>query len=226
MNTDNKIRKALFFGDSNTFGYDPACIMGGRYPREQRWTTILQKNLTDTWQIESDGLPGRAIPVTKYEWEYLRSLVQQAMPLDLFAVMLGTNDLLSTLRPSAAKTAGMMNEVLTFVKAVVGNRQDDFQILLIAPPAIRLVDQSYAESYVSGDRTYAEIYAEEGRKLSQYYRELAKYRNVKFADASEWPLSFAYDGVHLSEEGHAVFAEYMTQVLRNEILDEASGTEQ
>ena len=105
MEKDNTIRKALFFGDSNTFGYDPAGYMGGRYPREKRWTTILQENLAGIWQIESDGLPGRAVPVTKYEWQYLRSLVQQAMPLDLFAVMLGTNDLLSTLRPSAAKTA-------------------------------------------------------------------------------------------------------------------------
>lgn len=220
MEKDNTIRKALFFGDSNTFGYDPAGYMGGRYPREKRWTTILQENLAGIWQIESDGLPGRAVPVTKYEWQYLRGLVQQAMPLDLFAVMLGTNDLLSTLRPSAAKTAGMMNELLTFVKAAAGNRSEDFQILLIAPPAIRLVDQSYAEPYVSGDKTYADIYEEEGKKLSLYYRELARYRNVKFADAAQWPLSFAFDGVHLSEEGHAVFAKYMTEVLRTEFPDQ------
>lgn len=214
MDRENKIRKAFFFGDSNTFGYDPAGFMGGRYPREQRWTTILQNNLADTWQIESDGLPGRAVPVTRYEWDYLRSLVQSAMPLDLFAVMLGTNDLLGTLRPSAAKTAGMMNELLTFVKAAAGNQGKDLQILLIAPPAIKLVDMSYEEPYVSGDKSYTDIYEEEGRKLSQYYRELARYRKVLFADASEWPLSFAFDGVHLSEEGHAAFAQYMTEVLR------------
>ena len=89
MDRENKIRKAFFFGDSNTFGYDPAGFMGGRYPREQRWTTILQNNLADTWQIESDGLPGRSVPVTRFEWDYLRGLVQRALPLDLFAVMLG-----------------------------------------------------------------------------------------------------------------------------------------
>jgi lysophospholipase L1-like esterase len=140
--------------------------------------------------------------------------VQRALPLDLFAVMLGTNDLLGTLRPSAAKTAGMMNELLTFVKAAAGNQGKDLQILLIAPPAIKLVDMSYEEPYVSGDKSYTDIYEEEGRKLSQYYRELARYRKVLFADASEWPLSFAFDGVHLSEEGHAAFAQYMTEVLR------------
>ena len=214
MDRENKIRKAFFFGDSNTFGYDPAGFMGGRYPREQRWTTILQNNLADTWQIESDGLPGRAVPVTRYEWDYLRSLVQRALPLDLFAVMLGTNDLLGTLRPSAAKTAGMMNELLTFVKAAAGNQGKDLQILLIAPPAIKLVDMSYEEPEVAGYKTYRDRYEEEGRKLSQYYRELARYRKVLFADASEWPLSFAFDGVHLSEEGHAAFAQYMTEVLR------------
>ena len=27
-------KKVLFYGDSNTYGYDPAGFMGGRYPEE------------------------------------------------------------------------------------------------------------------------------------------------------------------------------------------------
>lgn len=223
------MKKALFFGDSNTYGYDPAGFMGGRYPRGERWTTLLQDRLEDSWMIEADGLPGRALPVTSYEWNYLRSLIRQAMPFDLFAVMLGTNDLLSTLRPDAAKTARRMNELISFVQEAAGDHgqgpareEDPLQasgepagpaILIIAPPEIVLTDQSYAEPYVCGDRTYAQIYFEEGKKLSQYYGELAAYRNVLFADASEWPLAFAYDGVHLSPEGHAAFADHMAEVL-------------
>ena len=41
------MKKALFFGDSNTYGYDPAGFMGGRYPRDARWTTILEQDLAD-----------------------------------------------------------------------------------------------------------------------------------------------------------------------------------
>ncbi len=154
------MKKVLFYGDSNTYGYDPAGFMGGRYPRSERWTTILQESLADTWEIASDGMPGRALPTTVYEWDYIRSVIRQETPLDVFAVMLGTNDLL-----------------------------------------------------VSGGRDYAVIYREEGEKLAEYYEELAGYRQTLFADASKWELGFAFDGVHLSEQGHARFAAEMAEVL-------------
>ncbi len=205
------MKKALFFGDSNTYGYDPAGFMGGRYPKNMRWTTILQDKLADTWEISADGMPGRALPSTVYEWEYLRSLLRKEGPVDLFAVMLGTNDLLSTLRPDAAATARKMNDFLAFIEE---NTPETTDQLLIAPPALRLTDQSYMESYVAGDRSYAQIYFEEGERLSGYYRELAEFRQIRFADASKWTLDFAYDGVHLSERGHALFAEELSAVLR------------
>ncbi len=204
------MKKVLFYGDSNTYGYDPAGFMGGRYPREERWTTILQENVSQTWKVEADGMPGRALPITAYEWEYLRSVLRREEPLDLFAVMLGTNDLLSTLRPNAAKTAAKMNDFVSFIR---DNAGEGTQFLLIAPPRIELREESYSEPYVCGDKSYSQIYFEEGEKLAAYYEELADYRDTLFADASKWELAFAYDGVHLSEKGHALFAEKMTEVL-------------
>ena len=219
------MKKAFFFGDSNTYGYDPAGFMGGRYPKEQRWTTMLAKNLAGIWRIEADGLPGRALPVTGYEWKYLRSLLQEHAPVDLFGVMLGTNDILGTLRPDAAQAARRMDDLITFVEEALGmgsaetspdsegiSQQAD--ILLIAPPRICLTDQSFAEPYVTGDRSFSQVYREEGERLTQYYRELAAYRGIRFVDASAWELDFAFDGVHLSESGHAVFAAEMVDVLR------------
>lgn len=206
------MKKVLFYGDSNTYGYDPAGFMGGRYPRSERWTTILQDNLADTWQVEADGLPGRALPLSIYEWDYIRSLVRTRDAADLFAVMLGTNDLLSTLHPDAVKTAQKMNDLISFVE---DNAPETTRFMLIAPPRIELTDQSYAQSYVRGDRSYAQIYYDEGMRLAEFYEELAEYRHCLFADASKWKLHFAYDGVHLSEKGHALFAEAMTDVLRN-----------
>ena len=215
------MKKALFFGDSNTYGYDPAGFMGGRYPYEKRWTTILGDRLGQAWEIASDGLPGRATPATRREWDILCGSVQKQMPLALFAVMLGTNDLLSTLRPDAARTARRMNDLISVVEETLqGSAAEETlqgsptEILLIAPPEIRLTAESYGEPYVRGDKTYAQIYYEEGKKLAEYYSELADYRGIRFADASQWDLDFAFDGVHLSEEGHAAFAREMEKVLR------------
>ena len=206
------MKKAFFYGDSNTYGYDPAGFMGGRYSCEERWTTILQENLSQTWEIRADGMPRRAIPSTGYEWDYLRAVLREETPLDLFAVMLGSNDLLGTLRPSAEKTAARMNDFISFVTDFTGEAT---QFLLIAPPRIKLTEESFFEPYVRGDKTYAQIYFEEGEKLADLYEELSELRNTLFADASKWELDFAYDGVHLSERGHALFAREMTEVLRN-----------
>ena len=222
------MKKALFFGDSNTYGYDPAGFMGGRYPRDARWTTILEGLLAEqgtgeSWQIADDGMPGRALPVTRWEWEYLTSLLRRETPLDLFAVMLGTNDLLSTLRPDPDRTARRMNDMLTFVENVLvevaeeaGSEGPAPQILLIAPPRIRLTEASFGASYVSGDMSCAQMYYDAGRKLAENYAELAKWRQIRFADASTWELDFAYDGVHLSEKGHLLFAKQMAEVLRGD----------
>ncbi|MDO5133232.1 MAG: GDSL-type esterase/lipase family protein [Eubacteriales bacterium] len=219
------IKKVFFFGDSNTYGYDPAGFMGGRYSREYRWPEIMQQNLGGIWRVTADGMPGRSIPATHYELDYLRSVIQKEMPFDLFAVMLGTNDLLGTLRPDAEKTARDMDNLISFVKELMPERvlteYDDPDepalpgILLVAPPAIALTDQSYLQSYVAGDRTYTELYQDEAEKLTGLYRDLAKSRHLFFADASDWELQFAFDGVHLSESGHVLFAAEMMDVLRH-----------
>lgn len=206
-----ELKKAFFYGDSNTYGYDPAGFMGGCYPREERWTTILQDNLAQTWEVLADGMPGRSLPSVGYEWDYLRSVLREVTPLDLFAVMLGSNDILGTLRPNAEKTAAKMNDFVSFVTDFTGEAT---QFLLIAPPRIELREESYSASYVRGDKSYAQIYYEQGEKLAEYYEDLAGYRGILFADASKWELDFAYDGVHLSERGHALFAQKMTEVMR------------
>lgn len=205
------MKKVLFYGDSNTYGYDPSGFMGGRYSQRDRWTTILQENCKETWEIMSDGMPGRALPATRYEWEYLRSLFRQAAPLDLFAVMLGTNDILGTVRPDAAKAARKMNDFITFF---MDNAGEGTQFLLIAPPRFELTELSWAEPYVSGDKSLAQIFYDESRKLAEYYEEIAEDRQTLFVDASKWELDFAFDGVHLSERGHALFAAEMTEVFR------------
>ena len=203
------MKKVFFYGDSNTYGYDPAGFFGGRYPRQYRWTAILKDRLAGEWEVAADGMPGRAIPPKGRAMEYLRGSMRSEMPVDLFAVMLGTNDILGTPRPDAARTAEDMEDLVVLI-ANAGIPQ----ILLIAPPKISFTPQSFQMSYVYGDSSYAPLYCEQGEKLTEYYRELAAKRGLRFADASSWDLDFAFDGVHLSEKGHVAFADEMEKVMR------------
>ena len=47
---------------------------------------------------------------------------------------------------------------------------------------------------------------EESKELSRQYKALAAQRGIQFADAGEWDIELAYDGVHFTEEGHMRFA--------------------
>ena len=106
------MKKVLFYGDSNTYGYDPAGFMGGRYPRQQRWTGILAERLAGEWEIAADGMPGRMIPGNAYSIEIALDAVKADGPMDLFAVMLGTNDLLNQRHPYSPAVAARMQKLL------------------------------------------------------------------------------------------------------------------
>ncbi len=202
------MKKALFYGDSNTYGYDPAGFMGGRYPKESRWTALLAKSLKGEWEIAADGMPGRMIPRAGKGVEMLLDYVKAEMPLDLFAVMLGTNDLLSMRHPDAlAVSAGMENLIRSAREALPS------RILLVAPPQIRFTDPSCTEPFVRGDGTYPRDCLEQSTLLARFYGEMAVRYDILFADASAWELDFAFDGVHLSEEGNVLFAGEMRKVL-------------
>ena len=203
------MKKAFFYGDSNTYGYDPAGYFGGRYPRGVRWTSILKDRLAGEWEISADGMPGRAIPSGRRALEYFRGSLRAEMPVDLFAVMLGTNDILGTRHPDAVRTAMEMGDLIE----VVGELGVP-QIMLIAPPKIEFTPSSFEMSYVCGSSSTADLYVEEGKKLTEAYRKIAARRGLLFADASSWALDFAFDGVHLSDNGHAVFAQEMEKELR------------
>ena len=50
-------RRVLCYGDSNTYGYDPA--RDGRYGEDERYPRVLQHLLGSEWAVIEEGLPGR-----------------------------------------------------------------------------------------------------------------------------------------------------------------------
>ena len=91
------MRRILCFGDSNTWGYDPAT--GERFDEQTRWTGVLQAALGGDYTVIEEGLNGRTtvwddpIEGHKNGHEYLVPCLETHRPLDLVVLMLGTNDL-------------------------------------------------------------------------------------------------------------------------------------
>jgi len=112
--------RILCFGDSNTYGYDPRGFFGDRYGAEDRWVDLLAKQTGH--KCINAGANGREIPRNPYA---LRLLTEHA-PVDIFLVMLGTNDLLQggSAKEAATRMEIFLNPLLPHCK----------QILLVVPP--------------------------------------------------------------------------------------------
>ena len=176
----------LCFGDSNTYGYDPRDFFGGRYDAEDRWVDILANKTGHDW-IQS-GANGRQIPRDPY------ALREQA-PVDIFLVMLGTNDLLQG--ATAKEAAARMEAFLTILRPQCN------ELLLVAPPPMK-----------RGAWVPADALVVESIRLGEEYGLLARKLDIPFVDTRDWKIDLAFDGVHFTEAGHHAFAENLLKELR------------
>jgi len=193
--------RILFYGDSNTYGYDPADPYVQRYPLEKRWTTLLQEKMKGQCEIISEGMNGRKLPDLKYDGERIQHMLNELQEGDLFAVMLGTNDILLTIEPDADIPIGKMHSFLNWLT----ERRAAGDILVIAPPHIGgslIRNPLYRRYYV------------ESRKMNAGFKEVAKEFHANIVDTGDWGIELSADLVHLSEQGHRQFASKMAECLQ------------
>lgn len=187
----------ICFGDSNTYGYDPRIGGEGRFPKEERWTGILEERLS--CRVENYGLCGRCIPGMNSQIRHIRSQMrewQESEALVQIWIMLGTNDLLQGKANTAADVALRMKR---FLEALLEEAlPEEALLLLIAPP--RMQPGSWVDD---------ECLILESQKLGEAYRRVAEDLGIRFVDAGKWEIPLTFDGVHFSEEGHRIFAEHI-----------------
>ena len=187
----------LCFGDSNTYGYDPRSCSGGRYSPEHRWVDLLAEKTG--WKVCCLGENGRTVPTHPTQIEQVQRILAAHAAADLFAVMLGTNDLLQG--AAADQIAMQMDD---FLQSILPHCR---RALLIAPPPMTY-----------GDWVTTPWLLTESALLADAYRQLARRLGIDFADAVQWNVELAYDGVHFSEAGHSAFAQCLQEFLETKPL--------
>jgi lysophospholipase L1-like esterase len=197
------MKTVLCYGDSNTWGYDPATR--ARYPPHVRWTGVLATRLGAEYRVVEEGLNGRTTrwddPIEPHRngMTYLRPCVESHRPLELVIVMLGTNDLKRRFDLSAsdiAQSAAVVAETAQRFALTADGR--NARVLLVAPPAVATLteyDQMFA-----GAR-------EKSRQFSHYYRLAAGWQNVFYFDAGAVIVSSEKDGIHFDADEHRKLGE-------------------
>ena len=129
-------------------------------------------------------------------------------PVEMW-IMLGTNDLLKHAQFRAEDVAGRMESLLRGLYEEPCVQEGLVRLRLIAPPRM----ESGAWTFEDEERLLGE-----SRRLGEVYGALAERLEaegleIDFTNAAVWALPVAYDGVHLSEEGHLLLAEHLLKEL-------------
>lgn len=193
------MRRILCFGDSNTWGYDPATQ--DRFDDQTRWTGVLQAALGEDFTVIEEGLNGRTTvwndPIEGYKngHDYLVPCLETHRPLDLVVLMLGTNDLKRRFSLSAydiAQGVAVLLRAISYSKA--GRDGHAPRVLLLAPPPVATLT-GFAEMFEGSEA--------KSLLLGQHYRVVAVEYNVAFLDTSTVIRSSDLDGIHFEAQEHA-----------------------
>jgi lysophospholipase L1-like esterase len=196
------MRVILCYGDSNTWGAATVSRPDDRYAPDERWPGILRAELGADWLVIEEGLGGRTTvsddPVEgadKNGRTYLVPCLRSHRPLDVVAVMLGTNDLKARFGKSAWDIAQGVGVLVDIVKAAgVGLGGGIPEILVICPPVVLDRLPLHADMFAGA--------AAKSRDLARHYQAVAAERGVRFLDAGMVIKSSAHDGFHLDPDAH------------------------
>jgi lysophospholipase L1-like esterase len=188
------------FGDSNTWGSDPAT--GARISRGQRWPTVMGRELGPEFEVIAEGLRGRTTvhddPIEPFRSgaEALPPCLMSHAPIDLVILALGCNDLKKRFSLSAFDIAEGAARLI-FLARAYGEGPDGRppRILLIAPPPLARLT-GYAEMFEGG--------TEKSRLLAQRFGEIARQEGVAFLDAGAVIRCSDHDGIHYEADQHAM----------------------
>lgn len=206
------VKKILCFGDSNTWGHDPADGAQLSY----RWTTGLAQMLPD-YEITIDGACGRS---TKFDVPdmsdsngidvFRERYINTENDFDLIIIMLGTNDQLNFFDCTAKETAETIGAYVREYRLKHGNKTE---FLIISPILIR----ACALKHPIFGTLYSEKSVEASKNFAGSFSDMADTENAHFLDAGSIAKASDTDGIHMDIKEHRKLAQAIAEKVK-EIL--------
>jgi len=205
------MKRILCFGDSNTWGYNPATA--ARYESGVRWTSLLQNMLGSTFAVIEEGQNGRTtvfddpIENDRNGEKFLRPCLESQRPIDLVIIMLGTNDTKRRFNNTAYDIAAGMEKLLSIIEnSGAGIDGAAPKILLMSPAPIEELTE-FSELFLGAE--------EKSRQLAAYYKEHAKSHGCDFFDTASLIKTSKLDGIHLDAAEHKKLGKKATGIVQD-----------
>lgn len=215
------MKNILCYGDSNTWGWNPATLQ--RFSITERWTGVLRQTLGEGYTVYDEALNGRTTvwddPLQPHRngKTHLPMCLLSHKPLDLVIILLGTNDLKSRQGVSAhdiAEGAGVLVDIVQRSRASYDDTAP--QVLLMAPPPIIPSANTDAASKAAFEAVWASG-IEKSQQFAAQYQRIADWYDCAFFDTATIVESSELDGIHWEAPSHAALgravAEQVTQLL-------------
>lgn len=204
------LRRILCFGDSNTWGYEPAT--GRRYHRTLRWPGVLASTLGPGFEVLEEGLCGRTtvfedpLASDRAGIRALPMLLQTHSPLDLVVILLGSNDFQARFAATAGDIAQGMGRLAQAVSSSgTGPGGGAPRVLLVAPPRLTRLT-GYAETFEGG--------TPKSHRFAAELETVARQLGVGFLDAGRHATCSDRDGLHLEPDAHAALGRAVASTAR------------
>ena len=183
------MKTVLCYGDSNTYGYDPAT--GGRYDADTRWPCVLARILGDGYEVVEEGCNGRTTVFDdpnddwKIGLDYIKGIVCSHRPVDILVIV-----------------------VKAAVDTLVYKQKYAPEVIIVSPPEI-------TEDVINGPfaGSFDEACCEKSKCLAKYYLSVASDLGVGFLNAAEYIRPSKEDGLHLTADAHKGLAEAVASMI-------------
>lgn len=206
------MKTILCFGDSNTFGTNPA---GGRHPRDVRWTGILQKLLGEDYYVIEEGMGGRTtvwddpLEPNRNGLKLLPVALQSHQPLDLVILSLGTNDCKTIYQAQPRVIAAGVGALCEEVERFPFRAGYPVPKILVVSP-IHVGDQVEKSIYITFDKASAA----KSHELAPLIKQVAETKGCLFVDAAQVASPSAEDQLHMDADSHGALAKELAGVVR------------
>jgi lysophospholipase L1-like esterase len=195
--------EVVLYGDSNTYGLMPE---GGRY--ENRYSKILSSYFDKKVNIYEEGLIGRTTIYKDYRpnrkaIDDIDITLSKYKNIDLFVIMLGTNDYKISNARNAKELKKGMNKLLT----KINSNKNIKKILVISPILL-------SENISNLDKEFDYDSYLLSKESSAIYKKLANNYNALFFDAKQVAKAGS-DGEHFDEYSHQALANNLIKIIES-----------